>query len=264
MSDIIFAKPDHNYGTHVDFWRLAELSGFPIIPLSQIDPQSDNTYIYTPNNGENQNGWQNPRARIIHYALEWNLDGVDNTPLGVSDVWCGDKAHAEKFKYKYVPLGSHPGLNESQNRGMPSSNYPMFDVAFMGYKDPPRRARVLHELYEAGVSIAPNGWGLQRSLALTDSKCMIAIHQFDNLPVLPPLRMCIAAAHKLTVITESVENAGIFQHDIIQWSYDELVHMTRLIVKDQYQAAMLKGLGESLYQKLCVDFTFRKSIERAL
>lgn len=263
MFEIIFAKPAHEYGTHVDFWRLVELSGFPIIPLSEIDPQSDNVYLYTPNNGENQNGWQNPRARIIHYALEWNLDGKDNTPPGVTDVWCGDKAHAEKYHYKYVPLGSHPGLNEYPN--LPKvSEYNRYDVAFMGYKDVTRRARVLHDLYESGVRIAPNGWGQVRSADLLDSKCMIAIHQWDNLAVLPPLRMCIAAAHKLTVITETVEDAGIFQHDIIQWPYEQLAHMTRLIVRDQYQGAMLRALGEQLFQKLCVDFTFRQSIERAL
>lgn len=266
MSDVYFARTRHHYGTYDDLFKLAELSDFEVIYIDEI-PTHDapgKTFICSPLNGEwNQLPKGYTQGRMILYQLEWGIEGAPVIPECVTDVWCGDLAHAEKYNYKYVPLGSHPELNEYT--WLPKvSQYNRYDVAFMGYKDPHRRARILHELYEAGVSIAPNGWGQVRSAALLDSKCMIGIHQWDNLQVLPPLRMCIAAAHKLTLITEEIENAGIFQFDIIQYPYDQLSAMTRLIVKDDINIPMLKGMGESLYQKLCCDYTFRKSIERAL
>jgi hypothetical protein len=69
MSDIIFCATqfylDGGYRYYIDFFKLVELSGYPLIPLSQLDPQSDNTYIITPLNDEWLDGWQQPKARII-------------------------------------------------------------------------------------------------------------------------------------------------------------------------------------------------------
>ena len=49
MGDIIFCATDYylqgGYVSYKDFFRLAKLAGYPVIPLSQLDPQSDNTYI---------------------------------------------------------------------------------------------------------------------------------------------------------------------------------------------------------------------------
>lgn len=264
MSDPIFCQTDFyikgGYRSYVDFWRLVELSGFPIIPLSQLDPQSDNTYIVTPLNDEWMHGWPDAKARIIHYELEWRWDwraDVD-TPPGVSAVWTGDKYFAKQIGARYVPMGSHPGLNEWAGYNVPAT----YDFAFMGYKDPPRRAYMLRQMESDGLVIAPNAWGQERSRLFYKSKCMIAIHQLDNMPTIAPLRMCIAAAHKLAVISEHIEDAGIFTGLVDHFPYQDLARMAAVIIRDPHNR--LKEQGEALYQLLCVDYTFRKFIELAL
>lgn len=267
MSNVYFCATDFylqgGYGSYQDWFKLAELSGYPVIPLSQLDPDSDNTYIVTPLNDEWLQGWQNPRARIIHYELEYRWDwrkDVDEPP-GIAEVWAGDRWYAGQIGARYVPLGSHPGLNEDTLH-YPGYVYVDYDLAFMGYTAPPRRAKVLYEMYESGLTIAPNGWNRFRSEKLLDSKCMVAIHQLDNMPVLPPLRMCIAAAHKLAVISETVEDLGWFRGYVDCVPYNELARMTKLIVRNPH--SRLKDRGEALYHLLCEHYTFRHAIERAL
>lgn len=267
MSNVYFVATDFylkgGYGSYQDWFRLAELSGYPVIPLSELDPQSDNIYIVTPLNGEWTQGWDHPRARIIHYELEyrWDWRASVNEPPGVAEVWAGDRYYAQQIGARYVPLGSHAGLNQYPE--LPKvSTYARYDAAFMGYRDPPRRARLLHEMESAGLKFAPDGWGQVRSANLLDSRCMLAIHQLDNMPVLPPLRTCIAAAHKLAIITETVADPGFLVGMIDHYPYADLARMLALTVRDPFNR--LKEQGEALHHALCEDYTFRCAIERAL
>lgn len=264
MSNIYIVRTRHEYGSYKDWFRLAELSGFPIIYVDEMlqHDSKDTTFIVTPVNGEwNTRPRGYTQGRVILYQLEWNTDGEHNDPPCVDAIWCGDKWHAEKHGYRYVPLGSHYRLNEFAD-AFPTLRPLLYDVAYMGYKDPPRRARVLREMYEAGLIIAPNGWGKERSAALLASKCMVAIHQFDAMPTIAPLRMCIAAAHKLAVISETVQDKGIFTGYMDDIPYGQLANTTRLIVRDTNNR--LKEAGESLYRLLAEEYTFRHAIERAL
>lgn len=266
MGKVIFCATDFylkgGYGSYQDWFRLVELSGYPVIPLTQLDPQSDNTYIVTPLNNEWLQGWRQPRARIIHYELEWRWDWraeVDEPP-GIAEVWAGDKHFAGSIGARYVPIGSHPGLNEFYTPR--EKMIPRWDVSFMGYRAPNRRASLLHQIESTGLSIAPDAWGKTRSGNLLESACMLAIHQHDNMVSIPPLRLCIAAAHKLAVISERVADAGIFTGMIDHFPYADLANMAKLIVRDPYNRLVEQGLA--LYDKLCVEQTFRKSIEAAL
>src|SRR5690606_2822228 len=112
MPSIIFARTCTPYDSYQDFWRLVELSGFPTCFVDEIDVDSNNVYIFSPNNGETTNGWPEGRARIIHYQLEWETHTNDSGPLppGVSEKWTMDKWHAERIGARYVPIGSHPDL----------------------------------------------------------------------------------------------------------------------------------------------------------
>lgn len=261
MSNIYIVRTRHNYGSYVDFFRLAELSGFPIIYVDEMlqHDSKDTTFIVTPVNGEwNTRPRGYTQGRVILYMLEWNTDGEHNDPPSADEIWCGDKWHAEKHGYKYVPLGSHRDLNEIAGKSV----NPKWDIAFMGYTAPPRRAKVLHEMYESGLNIAPNAWGIERSDYLIDSKCMVAIHQFNDMPTIAPLRMCIAAAHRLAVISEAVQDAGIFYGYMDYFDYDRLTHYTQLTIRNPHNR--LKERGEALYHLLCEGYTFRHSIERAL
>ena len=266
MGDIYFCATDYylqgGYGSYRDWFRLAELSGFPVIPLSQLDPASDHTYIVTPLNGEWLAGWPGARARIIHYELEWRTDwrAEVNEPPGVDEVWAGDKWYAEQIGARYVPLGSHPGLNQAAY--MDKKLVQAFDIAFMGYREPARRAALLRTLKECGLSIAPDGWGPARSGWLMQSTCMVAIHQHDHMPTVAPLRMCIAAAHGIPVISEAVRDAGMFEWLLLTSPYDKLADYIHMLIHDPY--IQLKGYGELLYEQLCIHRPFRVSIEETL
>lgn len=264
MGSVYFVTTDYyaqgGYVPYQDFFKLAELSGYPVIHIAQIDPQSDNTYILSPFNGEWQDGWQKPKARIIAYQLEWSITGKPTIPPGVAEVWCGDKWAAREGKMRYVPLGSHPGLNRQPIPDMISYDK-MYDVAFMGYRAPYRRAHMLAEWQNHNLSIAPDAWGLQRSQYLNVSRCMGIVHQHDNNSVIAPLRMCIAAAHHCPVISEGVEDAGMFELFITQAGYN---YLTKIIAQRLSRPEQLFDDGEVLHQFLCYEYTFREAIDGAL
>lgn len=260
MNDVIFVKTryqDIGYGSYVDLWRLVELSGYPICYVDEIDVTDKNkTWIISPLNGEWLTGWSNARSRIIHLELEWRSERV--IIPGVSETWAGDLWYADKIGARYVPLGSHIDLNEDR---LATHDF-AFDVALMAYREPFRRAHIINEMIDLGLSIAPNAWGMERSIALKQSKCMVHIHQLDAYPCVAPLRMCIAAAHQLPVVTEQVNDRGIFQDIMPQVVYNDLAEMVAYTIRNPNNK--LTEFGQALYDRLCVDYTFRRSIEAAL
>lgn len=263
MSQIIFVKTryqDIGYASYNDFWNMVKWADYPIIYVDQIDPQSDNTYIVTPLNDEWLNGWHNPRARIIHYELEWRWDwrASVNEPQGVKEVWCADKWLADSIGARYVPMGGDERLNEVGNQ-FPASK--VFDVSLLSYQTP-RRQLVTQQLLDQHLALAPiqNLWGKKRSAILMQSKCMVHVHQNDNTPGIAPLRWALAAAHRLPLITESIHDAGIFQSRyMIQFAYALIAPLTKLIVKDDIG---LNDYAQALHNMLCSRYTFKTGIER--
>jgi len=261
MSDVQFVATDFylqgGYGSYVDWFKLAELSGYEVIPISEMDAyDSSKCYIITPYNGEWTEGWPGAKARIISYELEYRQEIAK--PLGVSEVWAGDVWYANKLGMRYVPIGSHLGLNKESH----SQKLVGWDIALMMYRDLFRRAHVINQLIELGLTIAPDGWGIQRSHLLLSSKCMVAIHQWQEWPCVAPLRMCIAAAHKLAVISEEVADKGLFAGLLPTLHYADMGALVASAIRSPY--SKMPEFGEMLYQKLCVDYTFKKSIEAAL
>lgn len=251
------------YQSYSDLWRLVEWAGYPIIYVDQLDPQSDNTYIITPLNDEWLAGWQNPKAQIIHYELEWRWDERANwkEPEGVSRVWHIDPWFAKEFDFEYVPVGSDDRLCVSGRNVCPEPYKDCrYDVAIMSYQTP-RRQAISATLENLGLRLAPLGglWGMDRSLALDDSHCMVHVHQNDNAPGIASLRWAIAAAHHLPLITETVRDRGIYGYScMVQSDYEYLAQFTRHMLADRTR---LKDYGESLHNLLCVENTFKKVIE---
>lgn len=269
MSDVIFCATDFylngGYRSYVDFFRLVELSGYPIIPLSQIDPtDASKTYIVTPLNDEWLNGWPGAKARIIHWEMEWRWDwraGV-NEPPGIAEVWASDKWFADYIGAKYVPMGSDERLNIRDDQTIPISK--IYDVAQISYQVP-RRARITNQLHAEGLQIAQNEnlWDRQRCLVLEQSKVMVHVHQHGDAPGVAPLRWCLAAAHKLPIITETVRDRGIFGFTHMgQSSYVFLPRFVSLCIRDHHNR--LDDYAMALHDLLCRDLTFRKSVEKAL
>lgn len=279
MSDVIFCKTrwqDQGYGPYQDYFRLVELSGYPICYVDEIDPQSDHTYIITPLNGEWMAGWQQPRARIIHYELEWRTDwrAEADEPPGVAACWTMDAHYARQIGAKYVPIGSYPDLagywdvntldgTKERVWRQPQWTLPkQYDVALLAYLGPARRQKMVQRLIQRGLEIAPNGWGANRHQWLQESRAMLHVHQHEHIQGVACLRWAIAAAYRLPVITEALWDGGIF-HDRVHMlvaNYDALANYASIWIKTN----MLAGIGEALYDLLCTERTFRRQVEAAL
>jgi len=260
MSQVIFCKTryqDHGYQSYNDFFKLVELSGYPLIYVDQIDINTDNTYIYTPSNGEMVNGWPIGKAQIILWQMEWQLTDEHNTPPGVSRVWCPDAWFAEKQGYEYVPIGSHYDLNECQE-------HPRFyyDVSFLSYQTG-RRQTITRQVQQQGLIVAPNSGlhGYARSSVLTESRLMMHVHQHDGIPGIAALRWALAAAHRMPLMTEQVANYGIFNYKyMMQARYGTLAEFAKQVLQPENRN-MLEDYSASLHRLLCVENTFRKVVD---
>lgn len=261
MSDPIFVRTRYIYDSYSDYWKLVELAGYPTCYVDEMDIEdSSKTFILPTRNGEWGEGWPHAKARLIHQQLEW--DTYPSMP-GISEVWCGDKWFADLNGYHYVPLGSHPDLKSNADN-LSDTHY---DVAYLGYFIP-RRDQIRHDLLELGVKCSPiHAWGDERHVVLSNSTAYLHVHQWGDKPGIPALRMVVAAAYGLPVITETCADAGVFQEYVYQTSYDKVQWMVKAI-SDAYQYPRAvnsqNNLGDALHQVLCLDFTFRQSIEAAL
>lgn len=261
MTDVTFVRTRTEYPPYADFYRLAELSGYPLCYVDEIDP-SDSTkvYIVSPINGEWQHGWSHARARIIFNQLEWHTDHKPvELPSGVSECWNGDAWHARLINARHVPIGGHSGLNLDLN-DCPAKEY---DVAFMAYTDVYRRKLIKDALESHGLKVAPNGWGRERHDILTRSRCIVHVHQWEDIPTIAPLRWCLAAAYGLPIISESVNDRRPFAAgDFMTADYDSLVETVADALADGN--GQLETYGRNLHNYLCRVLTFRESVERAL
>lgn len=265
MADIIFCDTAfHQNGGYVsydDFYRLVELSSYPIIPLSQLDPNdASKCYIVTPLNDEWGHGWPGARARIIHYELEWRTDwrADVNTPSGIAETWTMDAAYAARIGAKYVPIGSHPGLMLPMTVG----DAQPYDGCFLAYMVP-RRQQIAHELQQLGLSLAPHspGNGFNRHQVLRQSRAMLHIHQHEHIRGVACLRWAIAAAYRLPIISESVDDYGIFNHsNMLTGDFGSYARNAYAWLKES-DPRVLAHFGQALHQLLCVDKTFKHMIE---
>lgn len=262
MTDVTFVRTRTEYPPYADFYRLAELSGYPICWVDEIDA-SDPTkvYIISPINGEWNHGWPHARARIIFNQLEWHTDMSQvELPPGVSECWNGDAWHARLINARHVPIGGHIGLNLDPN-DCPAKEY---DIVFMSYGDVYRRKRIKDEFEARGFKIAPDGWGQIRHDSFVRSRIMVHVHQWENIPAIAPLRWCLGAAYGLPIISESVNDRRPFAAgDFMTADYDNLVETVTRELEDRENGRM-DSYGYNLRNYLCRVLTFRKSVERAL
>lgn len=256
MSDPIFVRTRYDYPSYTDYWSLVALSGYETVYVDEIDIHDrEKCYIIGCLNGEWNAGWSDVQARIIFLDLEWRLDGEYPKIPGVSEVWCCDPWYARHIGAKYVPLGSHPGLLSNPRWGIEK----LYDVAFMAYIYG-RREHIKNQVQNAGLKIAPNGWGNERNDILQTSRMMLHVHQFDFAPTVAPQRFALAAAYRLNLVSESVTEPGIFENCVIFAPFAALRDKT----KDMLAVANDNGCGDALYELLCERYTFRKCIEAAL
>jgi len=268
---VIFAKTRHEYDSYQDFWSLVSLSGFPTCYVDEIDPTTENTYIFTPHSGEffatvskHGKAWNARKAKIIWWLLE-RPDGDKlslekrMSPLlpHIDDAWASDNTVVAMHpKFKRAVLGGHDGLSHC-----PPRKDKDYDFAHMSYVIG-RRVDVYTYICVRGLREAPNAWGKERSKILAATKLMVNVHQYP-LPVIAPLRFAVAAAHHLPVLTETVKDPfpHVIGHDLWQADYDSLPDEA---VKLLENPRLLAQLAENLHERLCVEWTFRRGVEEAL
>lgn len=275
MTDIIFARPRHQYDSYTDFWNLVQLSGFPLVYVDEMDLyNSEHTYITAPYNGDweaHVSNHPNRTAKLIHWNLErpgeYSVDSYahDNHKLierGLFDeVIVSDRQMAEDTNLKYVPVGSHIKL------GQPS-DVKIFDVVgLMCYS--PRRAFLFdyqtpHRALN-GISIAPNGWSEERHESLQTSRFMLSIHQ-DEHKYIEPLRFALAAAYGLPIVVDDSYDVYPYNEDtgeitVIQDNYKSV---DRVIANLRRNYGRYRSAGLMLRHKMCGEFSFRRCIERYL
>lgn len=270
MSEIIFAVPRFHYASYADLYELIRLSNFETCFIDEIDQSSDNHYIVTIYNGE-FGDYSGSRAKIHLLDLEYHMGDNALPTLPNVEIFACDKWYAEQIGAKYVPMGSHVGLKPAiQESGYWWPAWGGFDVAYIGFITGLHRREVIRQqLIDRGVEVSPIvAWGTQRDALLRASKAYLHVHQHAHIPTIAPLRMVVAAAYSLPVISETCADAGIFTKDyLFQDGYDTLAKAVDDIRRMNSGSAFESwrtGLGAALHQLLCEDLTFRRSIESAL
>jgi len=257
MGEVIFARPRWEYGSYSDLWKLVELSGYPLIYSDQMDLDSDNCYIFSTPATDWHHGWAGAHARIIYYSIEWYTD-VDYSAIPGVEVWSADKAYAARIGAKYVPMGSHVGLNMNPTEKLEKC-YDTITLWAASY----RRYHGYDMLQQSHVTRAPDGWGTDRHENLLRARSLCLVHQNDNAAYVAPQRWALAAAYRLPVISEHVQDAGeLAEHTI--WTDLEGIGVVTSSWMRMENRGKLIAKGEALHQKLCHDMPFRASIERAL
>lgn len=253
MADIIFARPRTWYDSYSDFYRLIEVSGFPLVYFDDIDPASDNKYILTLVNGENQHGWQSPRASIVLFDVEWRLEGEYPRIPGVREVWAADAWYAEQIGARFVPMGSHAALNPEPS-GIREHRYDYAMLMYFTY----RRQCIRDRMLEGGITIAPNAWRDERHHILLGSKAMLNVHQHDHVRTVAPTRWALAAAYRLPMISEDIERK--LWHGLY-YDYNDLVEAAHTW---RTRETELQAAGDCLYQQMVVDRPFSRCIQEAV
>lgn len=258
MREIVFCQTRWHYKTYEDYFALARLSGYPIIYVDELDPADDSkVYVVTPLNGEWNQGWENPRARIIHHDLEWRHQHDYPHIPGVVETWASDAWYAMQVGARYVTLGSHSDLPLHPLPEKPEP--PKWDVAFLAYMNP-RRAMIAAQLQQMGITVAPNGWNEERHQILTHVRAMVHVHQWDEFKCIAPQRWAVAAAYKLPIFTEQTYSAAHSMGGV--YGYGEFASAVKNYL--QTQSVYLAQDGQQLYDYLCIERPFRHGVDAAV
>lgn len=258
MGDVVFARTRTVYGSYADYWRLVELNGYPTCYIDDIPSSGvkNKTFIVTPVNGEWQENGIKTDGRVIAWDLEWRMDGPVHIP-GLTEYWHMDAWTAARIGARYVPVGGDARLyEEAAHTGVP------YNVAYLGYMIP-RRQQMWAWLQDRGLRLSPtSAWGKERAEVLNNSIAYLHVHQWDNAPGVPALRMVVAAAYGLPVISETFADEGIFSQVTLQADFYRLAGHTALWA--QSRSERLVAYGDALHDLLCREYTFRKGVEAAL
>lgn len=280
MTDITFVRTRHLYESYQDFWRLVELSGFPIIYVDELDISKSGVHIVCPMNGEWRPHIFNQKGKIFNaHLILWNLERPSGSagsvgqygrnarmlmggiweetgqPSGIKfidEVWVSDRKLADDQNLRFVVLGSDEGL------GSPGDDKE-YSFCHMSYEVPRRISIYKHFLRDL---IGPNSWGAERDQVLKRSKFALNVHQ-DIHWYQEPLRFALFAAYGLPIISESL-------YDSFPWSdeymvtaiWDNLVGKMKQVLSEDYDPYRQMGLRAR--ERMCNEYQFGKVVKEAV
>lgn len=269
--EIYFLKPRWDYQSYTDFWRLVELSNFPVLYVDELDISKEGVYVTAPHNGEHEPHIKNQmeakkrrRAHIIH----WNIERPSGSAGSVhyyaerqwqlmhdriwDEVWVSDSQLADETGLRFVVLGSDEGLGEP-------SDEKVYDFCHMS-AIVPRRSGVYARFPEGKVG--PNCWPPERDEVLKKSKFALNVHQ-DIYSYQEPLRFALFAAYGLPIVSESLVNSYPYSDEyMVTASYPNLVGKMREVLSSDYQ--QYRDMGLRTRDRMTKDFRFRDQILKAV
>ncbi len=219
----IFVKPHQHYwdcgndecmkthsASYTDFFKMVELAKFDTCHPEEIDWQSDNIYIciyfsFPWYDGKPATEFPTDRkCKMILWDLERQRDAVDKR---YDEIWVSDRWLAAIYPgAKFVPIGTDWRLRNGQ-----VSASKKFDFIHLSYITD-RRKQVIEYLMKEGLTIAPNAWGEVRHNLLLQSSFMLNVHQ-DDLPIIEPLRLAVASAYAMPILTELANDYSPYEVD---------------------------------------------------
>jgi hypothetical protein len=248
------------YGSYRDYWRLVALANFPTCELSEIDKESTNTYIVSPDNGNVAAVLAGSHTcKFILWQLERPGWVENQVPAHFDEMWVSDRYHKSLIpddNCKYVTLGGHPDLATGVK------GEPEWDFVLTAYIYGKREAQVA-ALKEQGYTFAPNGYDYaEREYSLNHSRYGLCLHQ-DEMPIIEPLRYVLYACYDLPIVNEKTEDC--FPYRVAAApnglsGFEMLLHRS-FIPEEENNLAVSARINKQIVTE---ELTFRKSVEGAL
>jgi hypothetical protein len=263
---VLYARTRYDYGSYTDWWELVRLAGLETCYVDEIDPlAADTIYIATPLTGELKSRELFERRTTIVWLNLERPDGEHAPDLNavvadalryVDDIWVSDRYYATLHpRFRFVPLGSHPGLALDQVGPLTQS----YDYAHHSYVER-RRNHIYGSLHGRGLRGAPNSWGLERAEHVRSSKFVLNVHQ-TKAPIGEPLRFAWAAAYARPMLSEFCADPFPLVPDVdfVQRYYKALTSTAQEMAQE-----VNEELGRNLFQRLCVEWQFPRGPNEAL
>lgn len=255
-----FVRAAQGYSSYRDFWRLVTLAGYSIIEAPEVDlTNAADTYIFvTPEPWPDVSG---AAARCIAWELEYAGDYTHDTGAWGGELWASDTTWAKEHNARFVLMGSDARL--AMDASPQPSDVEMtigYDVTLLGYMTP-RRARIKAELPSLRWTADYPGDQIGRHTILSYTRLMLHVHQHEDARYTAPLRIALAAAYKLPVVSEAVYAPGPYHKRIWYADYGDLAREVKARI------ANLDGLrrrGDTLHEWLCVKQPFADIVKEAL
>jgi len=269
-SGIVFVRTHHVYDSYDVYWKLIELGGFETCYVDEIDFERVATYVITPINGEVSGHLvanvrtTRRKATLIWWCLE-RFDGPgmrEHRPSDIVDealgygfdrLWtsCREVRKLDP-RLEHVVLGSDARLAEAEPRGGE-----LYDFTHQSYAWG-RRMILYRNMISLGLREGHSTWGKDRVSVLSNSKVLVNAHQYD-MPVYAPLRFALAAAYRLPVVSEYIEDPYPLVGVIESVKYDALPGRVYDIARNAH-SEVRRAMGDLVHQKLCVEHPFAQSV----